>query len=114
VPRLVILLAFLSSIACARPTYFGHAPGDDWGVSVHGADPFFPAWIDVGVGATVRWTNYGSTPQILHSGTPAQPTPVFVAWIAPGASFSYTFSLGGSFEFFLRGHPEVQGKVTIR
>src|SRR5206468_6804824 len=64
VSRLVILLVFLGSIACTGPTYFGHAPGEDWGVSLHDSDPVFPAWIDVGTGATVRWTDYGSAPQI--------------------------------------------------
>jgi len=114
VSRLVILLVFLGSIACTGPTYFGHAPGEDWGVSLHDSDPVFPAWIDVGTGATVRWTNYGSAPQILRSGTPERPRPFFTAWIPPDASFSYTFTRTGTFEFFLQAHPEVQGKVTIR
>ena len=114
VRRLAILLAFVASVACGGPTYFGHAPGEDWGVSVHDADPFSPTWVDVGVGATVRWTNYGLAPEVLRSGTPTHPTPVFSAWIAPNASFAYTFTRTGTFEFFLQEHPDIQGRVTIR
>ena len=113
VPRLAILLAFVASGACV-PTYFGHSPGEDWVVSVHEGDPFFPTWVDVGVGATVKWTNYGSGPEVVRSGTPTHPTPVFSAWIAPNASFRYTFTRTGTFEFFLKDHPDIQGRVTIR
>ena len=77
-------------------------------------NPFFPAWVDVGVGATVKWTNYGDAPQVLRSGTPAHPTPVFTASILPNVSFRYTFTQTGTFEFFLQDHPDVQGRVTIR
>jgi len=42
VPRLAILLAFLASSACTGPTYFGHSPGEDWGVSVNEGELFFP------------------------------------------------------------------------
>lgn len=112
--RLAILLAFLASVACGGPTYFGHRPGEDWEVSIHGANAFFPAWVDVGIGATVKWTNYGDAPQVLRSGTPSHPTPVFNAWIASNASFRYTFTQTGTFEFFLRDHPDVRGRVTIR
>jgi len=112
--RFAILLAFVAAVACGGPTYFGHRPGEDWGVSIHEADPFFPAWVDVGVGATVEWTNYGGAPQVLRSGTPAHPTPVFSASILPSLSFRYTFNQTGRFEFFLQDHPDVQGRVTIR
>jgi len=112
--RPAVLLAFVASVACGGPTYFGHSPGEDWGVSVHEGDPFFPVWVDVGVGATVKWTNYGGAPQVLRSGTPSHPTPVFNAWIAASLSFRYTFTRTGTFEFFLQGHPDVQGRVTIR
>ena len=114
VPRLAILLAFLASTACTGPTYFGHSPGEDWGVSVDEGVPFFPAWLDVGVGATVKWTNYGRASAVLRSGTPTHPTPVFSAWIAPNASFRHTFTRTGTFEFFLKDHPDTQGRVTIR
>ena len=114
VPRLAILLAFLASTACTGPTYFGHSPGEDWGVSVDEGVPFFPAWLDVGVGATVKWTNYGPASAVLRSGTPTHPTPVFSAWIAPNASFRYTFTRTGTFEFFLKDDPDTQGRVTIR
>jgi plastocyanin len=112
--RIAILLAFVASAACGGPTYFGHRPGDDWGVSIHDADPFFPTWVDVGVGSTVNWTNYGAASQVLRSGTPAHPTPVFSASIPPNLSFRYTFTQTGTFEFFLQSHPEVRGRVTIR
>src|SRR6266550_177737 len=92
----------------------GIRPGEDWVVSVHEGDPFFPTWVDVGVGATVKWTNYGSGPEVVRSGTPTHPTPVFSAWIAPNASFRYTFTRTGTFEFFLKDHPDIQGRVTIR
>jgi plastocyanin len=108
------LLAFVASIACGGPTYFGHGLGEDSGVSIHDGDPFFPAWVDVGVGSTVNWTNYGIAAQVLRSGTPAHPTPIFTGSIRPKLSFRYTFTQTGTFEFFSKDHPEVQGRATIR
>lgn len=105
---------FLISTACAGLTYFGHSPEEDWAVSVHEGDPFFPAWINVGVGATVKWTSYGSRAQVVRTGTPTHPTPVFSAWIATNASFRYSFTRSGTFEFFLQEHPDIRRRVTIR
>jgi plastocyanin len=111
---IAILLAFVASVACARPTTFGHPPGEDWDLCIHDGHPFFPPWTDVGVGATVKWTNSGGVTQVLRSGTSAHPTSVFSGSIPPKRSFSYTFRQTGTFEFFLQDHPDVQGGVTVR
>jgi plastocyanin len=112
--RVAISLALVASVACGGPSYFGHAPGEDWGVSIRDGDPFFPTSVDVGVGSTVNWTNYGIAAQVLRSGTPAHPTPLISASIPPKHSFRYTFTQTGTFEFFLQDHPDIQGRVTIR
>ena len=112
--RAAVLLAFVASLACGGPTYFGHAPGDDWGVSINEGDGFLPDWVDVSVGATVVWRNYADSTQVLRSGTPSHPTSLINASIPPKLSFRYSFTQAGTFEFFLQDHPDVQGKVTIR
>ena len=114
--RKALVLALVSATACGpATTYFGHQPGEPWGVAIIDSEPpFFPQWLDLPAGSTVSWWNQTSSPAVVHSGTPKQPTTAFVFWIAPESRASYTFTRSGTFEFFLTGRPNQTGRAIIR
>ena len=121
--RLVIRCVFavllvLAVIAAACPperVYFGHRPGEPWGIAVLDDSPaFLPLWLDLPAGSTVIWWNQAARPAIVHSGTAEHPTPAFVFWIAPASRVSYTFVRPGTYEFFSTFRPDQPGRAVIR
>jgi plastocyanin len=109
------LAAAIVVAACAPgPAYFGHSPGEPWGVAVLDDQSFMPLWLDLPAGSTVTWWNQGSSAAVVHSGTPAHPTPLFVFWLPPGSRAAYTFTRPGTFEFFSPGRRNQTGQAIIR
>jgi plastocyanin len=103
---------------------------------------FFPDVLIVPVGAQVAWTNATTQTQALDSGeayfiflpvvmramggaayadtagSPAvRAAPLdnghFSATLAPGETFTYTFSITGTFPFYLRAHTQFKGHVLV-
>lgn len=66
-----------------------------------------PATMTVGVGDTVVWTNNES---VVHSVTGG---PFNAPEINPGASYSFTFTGEGTFDYVCRFHPDMIGRVTV-
>jgi len=112
--KLALCLVLVTTACGTGGTYFGHQPGEPMGVSIMDAATVFPEWVDVRTGSTVVWTNYSTSPQIVRSGTPEHPTPIFNAWLESGKTFSHTFARSGTFEFFSGFQPSMRGRVTVR
>lgn len=82
---------------------------------VRGADrltttAYAPNPIEVAVGGTVTWTNNDTT---AHTSTGNDGS-----WnsgsVAPGASFTRTYSNAGTFAYHCTIHPNMVGTVTVR
>jgi plastocyanin len=80
------------------------------GASVLGTQAFAPDDLDVGAGTTVTWRN---TDSIAHTST--SDTGVWNSGsMAPGASFTATFTTAGSFTYHCSFHPGMVGTVTVQ
>lgn len=116
------VLFILSAAACgsysspSTPSVTTPTPSTPNGVSmVAGASTltttaFSPNPMTVAVGTTVTWTNRDST---SHTSTANNG-----AWnsglIAPGGTFSMTFSSAGTFPYHCTVHPGMTGTVTVQ
>ncbi len=69
---------------------------------------FAPASITVAVGDSVRWANSDS---VVHTVTSDS------VWgsgsIPTGSSYTYTFSIAGSYSYYCEFHPSMTGTVTV-
>lgn len=70
---------------------------------------FVPAKITVAAGGTVTWTN---TDQVAHTVT-ADNGSFGSGQIAPGATFSRTFTRPGTYAFHCSIHPSMTGTITV-
>jgi plastocyanin len=70
---------------------------------------FDPAAVEIPVGATVTWTNTGAAP---HTATASDGT-FDSGQLAPGATFSHTFTAAGTFPYVCQIHPQMTGTVTV-
>ena len=70
---------------------------------------FDPAAVEIPVGATVTWTNTGAA---THTATASDGT-FDSGQLAPGASFSHTFTAAGTFPYICQIHPQMTGTVTV-
>lgn len=77
-------------------------------VSIQGL-AFSPASLTVVQGTTVTWTNNDS---VSHTVTGDQGGPNS-GTLAPGQSYSFTFSTVGSFPFHCSIHPSMTGTITV-
>ncbi len=101
------------------------ASGGGTGVSiVSGASSltdtaYSPNPIQVGVGATVTWTNNDAQPHTVTSGSNAQPdnkfnsSPNFTPLLNPGQTFSFTFTEAGEYPYYCMLHPNMVGTVSV-
>ena len=78
------------------------------GASTLTTTAYAPSPVTVGVGGSVTWTNSDST---AHTSTGA-------TWnsgaIAPGASYTMTFSTAGTYTYHCAFHPGMTGTVTVQ
>jgi len=80
---------------------------------------FQPNPVQVSVGATVTWTNDDSQPHTVTSGQNAQPdnkfnsSPNFNPLLAPGQTFSHTFTEAGQYPYYCALHPNMVGTVSV-
>jgi len=78
-----------------------------------------PNPIQVSVGDTVTWTNDDSQPHTVTSGSNGQPdnkfnsSPNFNPLMAPGQTFSFTFTQAGDYPYFCILHPNMVGTVSV-
>jgi plastocyanin len=78
-----------------------------------------PNPIQVSVGTTVTWTNNDSQPHTVTSGQNGQPdnkfnsSPNFTPLLAPGHTFSFTFTQAGDYPYYCMLHPNMVGTVSV-
>ncbi len=82
------------------------------------SDFFLPGSPIIAVGTTVTWTNNDAVAHTVTSGsstgTVASPDGLFDSGdIAPGETFSYTFTEAGTFDYFCTPHPWMMGTVIV-
>jgi plastocyanin len=101
-----------SSTPAAKTIKATHTPpsaGSGTAVSI-GSKGFRPKNISVKVGATLTWTNNDTTQQSVKSDAPG----LFDSgMLAPGATFSYTFSAAGTFPYHSAGSNSIFGSVIV-
>jgi glucose/arabinose dehydrogenase/plastocyanin/streptogramin lyase len=73
-----------------------------------------PNPLQINVGDTVTWTNDDSQPHTVTSGEGATPDGRLDSSImAPGATFSHTFTEAGEYPYFCLLHPNMVGTVSV-
>jgi plastocyanin len=71
---------------------------------------FQPGTVTIQVGDTVTWTNNDDT---AHTATSTDNPALFDGEMAPGESFSFTFTEAGTFDYVCEIHPAMQGTVVV-
>lgn len=100
---IAVLLLAMSAVARPLPV---HAQA--MAISIQNY-AFQPATLSVPVGTTVTWTN---NDMVAHTST--SDTRVWDSGtVAPGQSFSYTFSQAGTFPYHCMIHPFMRGTVVV-
>ena len=80
---------------------------------------FEPNPIQLQVGDTVTWINSDLEPHTVTSGSNGVPdnkfnsSPNFIPLMAPGATFSHTFTETGEYPYFCLLHPNMAGTVSV-
>src|SRR5919109_3346199 len=80
---------------------------------------FHPDPIQVKVGDTVKWTNDDLESHTVTSGSNGVPdnkfnsSPNFIPLMAPGSTFSHTFTETGEYSYFCLLHPNMVGTVIV-
>jgi plastocyanin len=78
-----------------------------------------PNPVQVSVGDTVTWTNDDTQPHTVTSGQNGQPdgkfdsSPNFNPLMAPGQTFSHTFTEAGQYPYYCALHPNMVGTVSV-
>ena len=80
-------------------------------------EPYNPSPLTVHVGTTVTWTNNDNTGHTVTEGNPSGNTPAngFDSGImAPGKTFTHTFSTAGTTQYYCTLHPTMLGEVIVK
>jgi plastocyanin len=105
--RRFVLSAF-AVLALVVPAASHTAVGATKGVRIT-ATGFTPATVNIAAGDAVKWTNRDTKNHQVVSNTGA-----FVsATIAPGRSYTHTFSAAGTYRYHDALHPSLTGKVVV-
>lgn len=109
----LLLVAALSAFA-----FVGQLPAADAAQAVGIVEPdpdnaaswkFDPPEVTVPAGTVVTWTHKGKQEHSVSSDTGAFDSQV----MAPGQSWSHTFSAPGEYPYTCTPHPYMTGKVTV-
>ena len=71
---------------------------------------FSVASLEVAAGTTVTWTNHDDVPHTVTSTTKVFKSPP----LDTGETFSYTFKLAGTFEYYCSLHPHMTGQIVVK
>jgi plastocyanin len=66
--------------------------------------------LEVAAGTTVTWTNHDDVPHTVASSTKVFKSPA----LDTGETFSYTFKVAGTFEYYCSLHPRMTGKIVVK
>jgi plastocyanin len=72
---------------------------------------FNPSTLTINIGDSVTWLNQDTT---THTTTSTSPNGPWNGTLAPGASFTQTFSKEGSYTYLCSLHPSMTGSVVVR
>jgi plastocyanin len=117
VSLLVVLLLLL--IGCGSSQ--GAQPGGSSATPVQGTAEvamknrqFVPKEITITAGTTVVWTNEDSYSHTVTSGTRGNPTGLFDTEVQAGGTFQYTFDNPGTYPYYCKIHPGMDGTVVVQ
>ncbi len=124
---IVVVAAFASSLSSAPPTAHSGPNVIIWnGTFCNGTGNcgFVPNIKNVTVGTTITWTNNGGMTHTVttcdshHSvsqcpGLDASGLDSIDSSIAPGANYSHTFTVAGTYHYYCMPHPWMQGTITV-
>lgn len=107
VAMVVVAVASLAVAVAARPATVRAATH-----SVSIVDfAFNPGSMTINVGDTVVWTNTGEAP---HTATSQSGPAAFDSGrLETGQTFSFTFTVPGTYSYLCSIHPEMQGTITV-
>jgi len=75
---------------------------------------FYPASLTITKGTTVTWVNMDFVQHTVTAGTEQAPTNLFDSHeLSHMQSFSYTFSMPGTYAYYCDVHPSMIGTVTV-
>lgn len=74
----------------------------------------FPATLEVAKGTKVTWTNKDTTKHTVTSGTRPTKDGRFDGQVDGGASFSFTFTDAGTYQYFCTIHSSMNATVTVK
>ena len=75
----------------------------------------FPANVDVAKGTKVTWTNKDPIAHTVTSGTrPNKDGKFDSGQLAGGATFSFTFTEAGTFNYWCQNHSTMNGTITVK
>jgi amicyanin len=107
--RLTVLFTALASTPCLaeEPTNAGPGP-----VATVGMDhsTFIPSEITVAPGTTVTWVNNEAMPHTVVDANKGFRSKT----LAKDATFSFTFTTAGDFDYVCSIHPNMKGKVIVK
>lgn len=73
-----------------------------------------PDPVTVPVGTTITWTNRDDIQHTVTSGASPEPDGLFDSgFFTLGQSYTHQFDQAGSFAYFCRRHPSMQGTITV-
>jgi plastocyanin len=73
---------------------------------------FSPAALTVDVGSSITWTNTDTAPHDVT--TTSGPVSIHSPTITTGKSWSYTFTVPGSYAYICSIHPDMRATITVR
>jgi plastocyanin len=106
----VLAVGCTSSSPTAAPV---SAPVSTGAFSIKGF-AFNPGQLSVTKGATVTWTNNDGTTHTVTSGVPGTPSGKFDQHVEPGATFTFTFTDAGTYDFFCNIHTSMKATVLVK
>jgi len=75
----------------------------------------FPANVDVAKGTKVTWTNKDTAAHTVTSGTrPNKDGKFDSGQLAASATFSFTFTDAGTFNYWCQNHSSMNGTITVK
>ena len=109
-PPLAVLPAATATVA-ASPSATSTASISSTSVVIKNLE-FSPSAITVETGTTVTWTNLDSVPHDVTS-TASSPVAFKSATLQQGASYQFTFTQAGTYQYSCSIHPFMKGKVKV-
>lgn len=73
---------------------------------------YSPSTLTVKVGDTVTWTNHDQAPHDVT--TTSAPVAIKSPMLSTGQSFTYTFTMAGSYSYYCSIHPDMRAQVVVQ